>query len=394
MARGGVYRRCADVCGKPDLSGRRLAPKSSAQSSVQTNSYHGWVAGFLALSVVLHHIAIYHLFLRQGILSDDRWVAPPSRFYETAGPAGVSVFFMITGYLFWSRLIQEGGRPEWGRLYLRRIFRIAPLYLAALAVASIFDRVSRVSVPSTSAVKQLATWWLLGLSVYKDRHEFLAGVTWSIQDEWLFYLSLPVLALFVARSRHHLVLSASLLAVFLASVAGDVHHAGSEPLKTHLMRAALFLAGMVCASLHCSGFKPALADGLASCMVVGSVTSVLLFPDVYRPLPVLLLGVAFFLIVSGCSLWGLLTSRPAIRLGDISYGIYLVQGLVLAAVYRPLRGFAVSSPWHHWFLALVSLLLLALVATATHVWIERPGIALGRRVAAALGPEERSRRSM
>jgi peptidoglycan/LPS O-acetylase OafA/YrhL len=343
--------------------------------------------GFLAMAVVLHHVAIYHQFLQQENLSSGGWVAPPSRFYAAAGPAGVSMFFMITGYLFWSRLIEERGRPAWGRLYVGRIFRIGPLYLAGLGAASLCDWVSRTPVAATSGAisgaKEVATWSLLGLSVYPDRHEFLAGVTWSIQDEWLFYLSLPVLAVFVARSRRHLEFSLALLAACLALVAGNVHHAAEAPLRTHLMRAALFFAGMVCGSLHRVGIRPAVPDWLASSAAAVAVAAVLLFRDVYGPGPLLLLGAAFFLIASGCSLWGLLRSRAAIRLGDVSYGIYLVQGLVLAGVFRPrpLREFALGSPWHHWALALAAMLLLAMVATATHVWIERPGITLGKRVA-------------
>ena len=232
---------------------------------------------------------------------------------------------------------------------------------------------------------------MLGLSVYKDSHEFLAGVTWSIQDEWLFYLSLPVLAFLIAKSRHHLALSSLLLAVPLVLVETNFHHAGTAPLQTHLMRAALFFAGMVCASLHKAEIRPALPDWIASCVVVAAIAATLLFPDIYTPGPLLLLGVAFFLIASGCSLWGVLTSRPAIRLGDVSYGVYLLQGLVLAAMFRqaPLRGFALSSPWHHWSLALAAMLLLVMLATATHVLIERPGIALGQRVARLAGIDKR-----
>ena len=338
--------------------------------------------GFLALAVVFHHAAIYHFFLQQRELVSDGWLPPPSRFYASLGPAGVSMFFMITGYLFWSRLIQQQGRPGWARLYAGRIFRIGPLYLAALAVASLFDNLSRTRVPAISTLKQVSTWSLLGLSVYEDQHQFLAGVTWSIQDEWLFYLSLPLLAIFVSRSRHHLALALLLLSVPLLLVATNFHHAAGGPLKTHLMRSALFFAGMVCGSLHQAGLRPAIADGVASCLVGASVACVLLFDDVYTPGPVLLLGAAFFLIASGCTLWGLLTSRAAVRLGDISYGIYLVQGLVLAAVFRPylLREFALSSPWHHWCLTLAAMILLVMVATATHVLIERPGIGLGRRL--------------
>ena len=102
--------------------------------------------------------------------------------------------------------------------------------------------------------------------------------------------------------------------------------------------------------------------------------------------PVILLGAVFYLITSGCTVFGLLTCRPACRLGDVSYGIYLLQGLALAVVFRPgpLRAAALASPVHHWLLMLFCAVLLVVAATTAHVLVERPGIALGRRVAALL----------
>ena len=85
--------------------------------------------GFLAFGVFFHHAAIYHQYLQDG-----QWILPPSRFYSLIGQAGVALFFMITGYLFWGRMIAERGRPNWIKLYTGRIFRIGPLYLFALAV--------------------------------------------------------------------------------------------------------------------------------------------------------------------------------------------------------------------------------------------------------------------
>src|ERR1700693_1014771 len=85
--------------------------------------------GFLALAVVFSHVAVYHDFLLSG-----QWHLPPSRFYALLGPIGVSMFFMVTGYLFWSRLIRERGRPAWLSLYIGRVFRIGPLYLAAVSI--------------------------------------------------------------------------------------------------------------------------------------------------------------------------------------------------------------------------------------------------------------------
>jgi peptidoglycan/LPS O-acetylase OafA/YrhL len=110
------------------------------------------------------------------------------------------------------------------------------------------------------------------------------------------------------------------------------------------------------------------------------------FPNAYAPAAILLLGVPFFLIVSGCSLFGLLTNRAARRLGEVSYGVYLLQGIVLTvvALLPPLRTFAVASPLHHWVMVLLEAIALVLFAMLAHVAIERPGIQLGRRVASQI----------
>ena len=50
------------------------------------------------------------------------------------------------------------------------------------------------------------------------------------------------------------------------------------------------------------------------------------------------MGLVFWLVRSGCTVFGLLTLRATRRLGDASYGIYLLHGLVLALAV--LIGFA------------------------------------------------------
>src|SRR5580698_8480250 len=125
-----------------------------------------------------------------------------------------------------------------------------------------------------------------------------------------------------------------------------------------------------------------LSDRAASVMALVLLASVFLFRNCYASGPVILLGVTFFLIISGCTVFGLLVSRPAIRLGDVSYGIYLLQGLALAAFFRPgmLRSLAIASPVYHWCLGLLSACVLIAVAVVAHAAIERPGIVLGKRV--------------
>ena len=345
--------------------------------------------GFLALAVVFHHAAIYHRFLLDG-----RWELPPSRFYTMLGQVGVAMFFMVTGYLFWSRLIEEAGRPAWLRLYVGRIFRIGPLYLAAVGAMLALVAIGTELQPTatvTQLVRQVGPWLTLGflsgsnVNGYPSTDLLLAGVTWTLHYEWLFYLCLPVAALAARDRRLHLPFTLAGLAACLLWMA--VHPGYSKGSALDLACAALFLSGMTCASLHSCGLVMRLSDKVASATVLALLAlTFALFPAAYAAGPLILLGSAFYLVTSGCTVFGLLVSKPARRLGDISYGIYLLQGLVLTVVLRPypLRAVALASPVQHWILVLVCASLLIAVAAAAHAVIEQPGIAYGRKVAARL----------
>jgi peptidoglycan/LPS O-acetylase OafA/YrhL len=343
--------------------------------------------GFLALAVVFNHVAVYHKFLLSG-----QWTPAPSRFYALLGPIGVSMFFMVTGYLFWSRLIGERGKPSWVSLYVGRFFRIGPLYLAAMSVVLliVFARTGFTHhVTGPELAHELRMNFALGLggnildvNGYLGTGTLLANATWTIKREWLFNFSLPLVGLPTRSAVLHLPFT--VVGLIASSAAAALY-----PARTGLVWDLLFLAGMTCASLHEKGLSCRLSDNVASVIVIFLLPVVFFFPDTYSVIPALLLGGVFYLITSGCSVFGLLVSRPARRLGDISYGICLLQGLALAALFQPeiLRSLAVASPVYHWGLGLLSAVLLIFIATAAHVVIERPGIALGRRVSAAVtGP--------
>lgn len=58
--------------------------------------------GFLAFSVFL-----FHLIVTQEYIESGEWEPTRSRFYALLRPVGVSLFFMITGFLFWGKLLRE-----------------------------------------------------------------------------------------------------------------------------------------------------------------------------------------------------------------------------------------------------------------------------------------------
>ncbi len=344
--------------------------------------------GFLALGVFFHHAAIYHEYLLY-----QQWRLPPWGFYSLLGQVGVAMFFMITGYLFWSRIVAERGRLDWLQLYIGRVFRIGPLYLFAFAavLVIVFARGGwHLNVPAYQFLKGIIQWLSLGLlraddiNNYKNTNLILAGVMWTLKYEWYFYLSLPVLALAASKPKIHLPFSAGALVISLAYMGTHTEPAEMAPPSVCI---ALFLTGMTCGSLACNGMAAKIRDSLSS-VIVGTLicTVFIAFNSCHNIGVTMLLGGIFYFISSGCSFFGLLTSRPARRLGDVSYGIYLLQGLVLTVVFsvKWARDIALWSPLGHWSVILLCAVLLVVVATVTHVGVERTGIDLGKQLGRAV----------
>jgi len=83
--------------------------------------------GWLALGVFFQHVMTTYFFYTRGT-----WDASPAHFYEVTGAIGVSLFFMITGFLFWGRVLRSNGRLDAAALYRSRLRRILPMYLVSV----------------------------------------------------------------------------------------------------------------------------------------------------------------------------------------------------------------------------------------------------------------------
>jgi peptidoglycan/LPS O-acetylase OafA/YrhL len=346
--------------------------------------------GFLAFGVVFHHAAIYHLYLKTG-----KWELPPSHFYAELGHVGVAMFFMITGYLFWTQMLKAGGKPNLAKLYLGRVFRIVPLYLFLVVVILLTVGVLtrwQLREPPVALVKQVAKWLAGGVVIggdingYVDTGRIAAGVTWTLHYEWIFYASLLVTSFFARKFIFGILLP--VIGLLVAAPLLQFH-----PNNLYLTAALMFCAGMTVASAKkVFVAKPhRIPQWALSTGFVGCLASVWFFKSVYHTIPILILAVAFALIVFGATLFGLLLSRPAKRLGDISYGIYLLQGPIFSLMFAPswVRSFAIQSAWVHWGVVLIAALALVMVATATHALIERPGIQAGQWVWSKIAPRRR-----
>ena len=334
--------------------------------------------GFLAFSVFVFHLVVTHGYIETG-----EWEPPRARFYSLLGPVGVSLFFMITGFLFWGKLLRTQGRPRWHELYLGRVFRIGPMYLFVVLVMLyiVFARTGyQLQEPISEVTSSMLQWLALGIlntepdvNGYPATH-VLAGVTWTISYEWGFYASLLAMSYF-ARAKTHIFFVLTLLGICLA---------GKILLGNFILgMAAVFACGMTVASLLHENWLPRMPSRLASTLSLVALTIVFLtLENGYGADTLVLLSIFFYLVGSGASLFGLLTNVAAQRLGNISYSLYLMQGLVLTLVFSisPIRNFALQTALNYWIIGGLCAALLVVAAALGYAFIERPGIALGKRL--------------
>ena len=115
------------------------------------------------------------------------------------GQHGVTLFFVLSGYLITSRLLCEN-KIALPAFYVRRFFRLMPvawLYLLTLAVAGL--------IAHSTFIRQDAWSCLFFFRNYYPAHEtaynFRTGHFWSLSLEEQFYLIWPPILAFSGRRR-------------------------------------------------------------------------------------------------------------------------------------------------------------------------------------------------
>lgn len=371
------------------------------QAAIQSSSKAQYKAldglrGFLALGVFFHHAVVSYEYFQLGI-----WQPAPSNVYAFLGQGAVVFFFMITGFLFWSKIIVE---PTFNikRFYVKRALRVLPAYWFSLAIMILIvlimsSFVLKVSLPRF--LIQVGSWAICGIYGFSDADKYLfpdinygsvglinASVQWTLRYELQFYLLLPLLAWFVKPLRF-IGLFIGLLACILLT-----HY---FPLLT-LMN---FLFGMAAAYLvRRFGSKKWLLDrrvSLGIILLLAAIPFLIAQPYISNQWTIALIFCAFVFIASGNDLFGLLTAPASRYLGTISYSVYLLHGIVLFCVLRlvnlayPIKA---MNPLSFWMLIGICGLLVISLAGITYRFVEYPFLRLkpsSSVVRAELDPADR-----
>lgn len=307
------------------------------------------------------------------------------------GPVGVTVFFVISGFLITTLLIQERertGRIDLKAFYLRRAFRILPAYWAFLLVILGCGLAGVVALSPSAFVRALGF-----TTDYANADVWVLGHTWSLSVEEQFYLLWPLLLLVLAHRRAARLAGFLILATPLVRLATWVwapEARGAIQFMLHTRVDALMFGGLAAIVRARAPDHPLLRLARSPRLALASALYLVLGSG----LGVHLLGAGFFAVVdlsltplAACAVLlyaiaapetragRVLNHRLVARVGVLSYSLYLWQ--------QPLL-----SPEWHWSLsslpAVVGFALL--LAWASQRWVEAPFLALRARLRLGQSP--------
>lgn len=337
--------------------------------------------GFLAISVFFHHFVITYYWKVGG-----SWEKPPEDYYQNYGKVGVAMFFMITGFLFTSKLINSKSRVDWVTLYESRFFRIFPLYVFALLATTLIvfhNTEYQINLSFMEMIHQYFLWLTFQGSTindYSDTWKIMAGVYWTLKYEWLFYFFLPVVYFLLRNFNMSSIYVLLAVALYFNLYSTTFRYYPNSYFATEFF--LLFAVGggashLVNKKIPVDVTRSKLSSFIALILVVFSV----FYPNTLDIIHIIGMSLLFILIALGNDLFGLFRLRSTILLGEISYSIYLLHGLVLYLVFTQLAIVDVTelSPDEYSILMPVISVLIVLISSISYLFLEKTSMDIGRR---------------
>jgi len=312
--------------------------------------------------------------------------------FHGLGHIGVMLFFVLSGYLL-SLQFEKGKRFVFHEYMVRRFFRIVPLYFLVLIVVFLFqfytnevhDKYLHIDQGSIGLLKHL-------LFLRGD------GVFWTIPTEFIFYLFLPFIALFLVDQnliRYALICILALLygiyhlAIYINVI--DMPSIIFIEVNKHSQYLDVFTIGVVFGMLsknsrikdfylsHNKMFNVSIFLAFTVTMVVSVILvckSIFIFNQPFYPVRFVsfFYALIFALTIYSAQMGNnyircLFESKVLVYMGVVGYSWYLLHMPVLQMVN------VLDFP--SWWLFLISTVVITVISTISYLLVEEPFIRLG-----------------
>ena len=351
--------------------------------------------------VLLHH------FVRQLHPPMREWLSAVVLPVAELGWSGVDLFFVLSGFLIGGILVEARESPNYYRtFYIRRAFRILPLYLVLVFIGILLNEIAAHSSGAMSGLSlHLVPWpyyFTFTQNFYFATHTDLFNylqITWSLAVEEQFYLTLPVL---VRKINVDKLLGVSIGMVAFFGLLRSVlywqgHITAMQSYMLPFCRFDSLFIGVACALLM---RKQSVSQWLEKhpwpLIAVTTLSGgVFLFMDHYLWSKNVFLHTAGFTIIgifyTCVVMWILLLPQsvlshglryqPLMWLGVVSYCVYLIHGLMLTIANSLTRLVFEPSDLQLWAAAILGAVLIAVVSWGSWVLFESRMIDIGHRFA-------------
>lgn len=342
------------------------------------------------IAIVL--VVVHHVWWRFPMAQHDQL----AQLVAAIGWAGVDLFFGISGYLIITILLKDRGRGAIRAFFFKRLFRIVPVYLVALAtfvIVSLLTGNDREVLDRIWINLLLLTAWFIP---FVGENGVPFTITWSVSVEESAYL-----------------LFGTMTAIGVRALTGSLRWVIVGALLLRVISMACFAFEPITLYYFAPGRIDAIAMGGLMATLPPSIRDRLLCQP-WVPWLVWLVLVAVcshmqresplvatvgYTLIAFASAWVVLcvvntqdathwlVTRWLAALGLVSYFVYLFHGFVIGALSIALPPHLASAAGI-WGLSLLAVLLTYSAARVSWRYLEYPLILRGRRIADAAAREE------
>jgi peptidoglycan/LPS O-acetylase OafA/YrhL len=338
-------------------------------------------------------IAIYHMtfqsFSPQPTLDIPIWITP---YIGDATYGGVFLFFILSAFSLCSTMtVHQIESKPLIRFYIRRFFRIAPLFYAFLIYQVLQDAVKS---GITHSIFEIAINILFVFNIIPEMNQGIIWASWFMGVIMLFYLFFPLFHKFFNDTwKTATFIIWSILIAYIFQFAINFFPAALNAFFPYfrcsfLRNLPLFAFGMFSFYLLRTPFMQKLNIKVVGIFLIGTalLSYFYLLNGMFNILdPYYMKGIILTALVVGLALNPLkiVVNKITTFLGKISYSMYLCHPPLIHLVLNPLYPhiYILQIPLLLKFLlcAGVTITLLVGVSIITYRFIEKPGIRLGKK---------------
>jgi peptidoglycan/LPS O-acetylase OafA/YrhL len=322
--------------------------------------------------------------------------------------SGVDLFFVLSGFLIGGILLDVRLSPRYFQtFYLRRAYRILPLYFLILGLSLLPHLLAEFSPVRAARTSPLPIpWWAYALFIQNFWMAHLGtfgpsgiGITWSLAIEEQFYLTVPLL---IRKIRPRNLLIVLLTLIFCAPWLRVLLHSSMlfPGLASYVLmptRADALCLGVLAALLV---RNPTFWNWLQSHgRILWAVTVLFFLGTCYMTwqgydalsLPMTIWGFSWLAAFYTCILLiailpgggivpRILQNKPLMQMGTLAYCSYLVHVAIMNALRHPLKAHFPQYPVAAWLVGgLLGMALTLVVASLSFKYFERPLLRRGHQ---------------